>query len=63
MSSSVFDMPSEKELIDKKQKIEEELKNVDLPDEKTENLQNELNDITADLIEIEAEKQDRNKII
>ena len=63
MGSSVFEMPSEKELVDKKQKIEEKLKNTDLPDEIKANLLDELNDIRADLIEIEAEKQDRNKII
>ena len=63
MSGSVFDMPSEKDLIDKKHKIEEELKITGLADEKKDNLLDELNDIKADLIEIEAEKQDRNKII
>ena len=47
----------------KEQKIEEKLKNTDLPEEKKEQLLDELNDIRADLIEIEAEKQDRNKII
>ena len=63
MSGSVFDMPSEEDLIDKKQKIEEELKITGLPDAKKDYLLDELNDIKADLIEIEAEKQDRNKII
>ena len=63
MSDSVFDMPSEKDLINKKQQLEEELKATDLPDEQKDNLLDELNDIKADLIEIEAEKQDRNKII
>ena len=63
MGGSVFEMPSEKELVDKEQKIEEKLKNSDLPEEKKEQLLDELNDIRADLIEIEAEKQDRNKII
>ena len=63
MSGSVFDMPSEKDLIDKKQKLKEELKSTGLAEEKKESLLEELNDIKADLIEIEAEKQDRNKII
>ena len=63
MGGSVFEMPSEKELVDKKERIEEKLKDTDLADQKKESLLEELNDIRADLIEIEAEKQDRNKII
>tara|TARA_B100000029_G_C17139402_1_gene801829 strand:+ start:116 stop:361 length:246 start_codon:yes stop_codon:yes gene_type:complete len=63
MSGSVFDIPSEKDLINKKQKIEEELKSTDLAEERKSKLLDELNDVKADLIEIEAEKQDRNKII
>ena len=63
MPNSVFEMPSEKELMDKKQKIEDELKNIGLSNERKENLIVELNEIKADLIEVEAEKEDRNKII
>ena len=56
MSGSVFDMPSETDLVNKKIKIEEELRNTELTDIKKEELLDELNDIRADLIEIKVEK-------